>query len=85
MACAKRGEKEGFGRFLMSERLPPWYLKGLREEILRLREMAEPLENQPGSVGDKTLGSLTSQTLDRHKKAIAELQSILEDNDAAKL
>ncbi len=66
----------------MLERLPTWYADDLRQEILRLREMLKPLENGNGGVGDKVLGSLTTETIDRHTKAIAELQSILDDDNA---
>jgi hypothetical protein len=69
----------------VSTHLPAWYAKGLKQEIARLREMLlEPFENRTGGVEDKTAGSLTSQFLDRHKKAMAELQSILDDDEGAK-
>jgi hypothetical protein len=67
----------------MSERLPTWYIDDLRQEILRLRETLKQLENGNGSVGGKVLGSLTPDTIDRHTKAIAELQSILDDDNEA--
>jgi hypothetical protein len=67
----------------MSERLPTWYIADLRQEILRLREMLKPLENGNGSIGGKALGSLTPETVDRHTKAISELQSILDDDNEA--
>ena len=38
----------------MLTHLPPWYVDALRQEILRLREMLEPLEKGNGSLGGKT-------------------------------
>ncbi len=54
----------------MSARLPPWYVDALRQEILRLREMLEPLEKGNGGLGGKTIGSLTTNLSSAIKKQL---------------
>jgi hypothetical protein len=63
----------------VSDRLPTWYIDDLRQEILCLRKMLNSVENVDGGLGGKVFGSLTLETVDRHIKAIADLQSIVND------
>jgi hypothetical protein len=64
----------------MSERLPASYLKGLRQEIFRLHDLLEPLENESVRPEDRALRSLLPLTIERHRSAIKELQRIWDEN-----
>ena len=68
----------------MSERLPASYLKALRQEIFQLRDLLESIENISVRPEDQGLSSLIPLTVERHRRAIKELQHIWDENDAEK-
>jgi hypothetical protein len=69
----------------MADHLPPWYLKGIRDEIARLRALVKGLEEEVGSPEkDQGQQNLIPLTIERHGRAIKELQHIWDENDAEK-
>jgi hypothetical protein len=80
-------------------RTQPWealmskadYLDGLREEIVRYREMLEPLESGKMHIGERKYGGQwtdrTQAQIDHLKHTIATLQGIVDrfDGEGAKI
>ena len=67
-------------------RVPDHYIEGLKDEIVTLRAMLEPMEAGKLYIGDRDLGSVapeaTRSWIEHLKRTIAMYQSIVDSKDA---